>query len=394
MKPEILAPAGNWAMLNAAKNAGADAIYFGIKGLNMRHSAKNFEITDLKEIGKLDLKKYITLNTVIYDTEINKVKKIIEEAYSSGINAVICWDMVVLQTAKDYGMDIHLSTQASVSNLEAIKAYQKLGVKRFILARELSLEQIKNIRSHTHAELECFIHGAMCVAVSGRCFMSNFINGFSANRGKCFQPCRRPYLIKDKDSGYELEVGNNYILSPKDLCTMPFIDKIIDAGINSLKIEGRSKTPEYVDCVVRAYRKAVDAYEENKLDEKLKDLLTKDLSQSYHRGFSSGFYLGKPLNAWAAKEGNVSNVKKIEVGKVINFYNQKKAAAIKIFAGGFEQNDLLLVVGNKSGVVKQKVSSIEKNNEKIKEAKKGDVVAIKFNKKVRENDKVYKIISS
>lgn len=394
MKPELLAPAGDWAMLNAAINAGADAVYFGVKDLNMRHSARNFPIDDLKRIGKLEVKKYLALNTVIFDEELKDIKKVLQEAYSSNIDAVICWDMSVMEIAREFGLAVHLSTQASVSNLKALQFYERQGVKRFILARELSLEQVKNIKSNSSAEIECFIHGAMCVSVSGRCFMSQFLENKSANCGKCFQPCRRPYIIRDKETGFELEVGDNYVMSPKDLCTMPFIDKLIESKIDALKIEGRSKTPEYVDAVVRAYRSAIDAYEKNELTEKLKSSLAKDLAKVYNRGFSSGFYLGKPLNEWTSSEGNASEVKKIEVGKVTDYYGKSGVAAIKAECDGFSKGDTLMVIGNTTGIVKQKVESIELDKRQVGTISKGDWVGVKFDKLVRSNDRVYKIISS
>ncbi|MFH0798412.1 MAG: peptidase U32 family protein [Candidatus Woesearchaeota archaeon] len=392
MKPELLAPAGDWAMLNAAMNSGADAVYFGVQNMNMRHSARNFSIDDLKRIGKLEVKKYLALNTIVFDDEIKEIKNVLQEAYASNIDAVICWDMSVLEMAKELGMTIHLSTQASVSNLKALQFYEKQGVKRFILARELSLDQIKNIKSNSSAEIECFIHGAMCVSVSGRCFMSQFLDNKSANCGRCFQPCRRPYIIKDKESGFELEVGDNYVLSPKDLCTMPFIDRLIASKMDAFKIEGRSKTPEYVDAVVRAYRAAIDAYEKNELTEELKTSLTKDMSRAYNRGFSSGFYLGKPLNEWASSEGNVSEVKKIEVGKVTGYYGKSGVAAIKAECDGFSVGDTLMVIGSTTGIVKQKVESIELDKRQVSTINKGDWVGVKFDKLVRENDRVYKII--
>ena len=393
MKPELLAPAGDWAMLNAAVNAGADAVYFGVKDMNMRHSARNFSIDDLKKIGKLNVKKYLALNTVVFDDELEDIKKVLQEAYSSNIDAVICWDMSVLEIAKELGLTVHLSTQASVSNLKSLQFYEKYGVKRFILARELSLDQVKNIKSNSSAEIECFIHGAMCVSVSGRCFMSQFLDNKSANCGKCFQPCRRPYIIKDKETGFELEVGDNYVLSPKDLCTMPFIDRLIESKIDALKIEGRSKTPEYVDAVVRAYRAAIDAHENNELTEELKSSLTKDLAKAYNRSFSSGFYLGKPLNEWASSEGNASEVKKIEVGKVTGYYGRSGVAAIRAECEGFSVGDTLMVIGSTTGIVRQKVESIELDKKQVSAINKGDWAGVKLGKLVRENDRVYKIIS-
>jgi len=308
---EILAPAGNFAMLNAAVNAGADAVYFGIKGLNMRESAKNFTIADLKKFPK-GIKKYLALNTIIYDKEIKKVKTILTKA-KPYIDAVICWDLSVIKIAKELKIPIHLSTQASVSNIEAINLYKKLGVERFILARELTLKQIKEIKKNTNVEIEVFIHGAMCVSYSGRCFLSQHLFNRSANRGKCIQPCRRKYKIIDTENKKELTLGEQSIISPKDLCTLPFIEEILKLNPTALKIEGRAKTPEYVDTVVRIYKTATDAYNNKKLTKKLKEELLKELELSYNRGFHEGFYKGLPTpDSFTQEEGNISKVKKIK----------------------------------------------------------------------------------
>ncbi|MFH1456399.1 MAG: U32 family peptidase [archaeon] len=392
MKLELLAPAGNFAMLKAAVNAGADAVYFGIKGLNMRESSKNFTISDLKKIGQEPVKTYLALNTVVYDEELPKIKKVIQAAKKNKIDAIICWDLAVVKLAKKAGMEVHLSTQASASNSEAITTYQKLGIKRFILARELSLNQIKKIKKNTNAEIETFVHGAMCMAVSGRCFLSEDMFGRSANRGKCVQPCRRSYIVKDSENDKSLQVKNHYIFSAKDLCTLPFIDKLIKAKISSFKIEGRSKTPEYVDTVVRVYRKAIDAYFETKLTDDLKKQLMEELKQSYNRGFSQGFYLGTPTtNDWSKTQGNVSKTIKKEIGKVINYYKKHNVAVIKILSSEIKLDDNLMFQGNKTGNVNLKISSMQIEHKEVKKAKKGDLVTIKTKKVIRENDKVFLI---
>ncbi|MFH1972030.1 MAG: peptidase U32 family protein [archaeon] len=378
---EILAPVGNFAMLNAAVNAGADAVYFGIQGLNMRESAKNFTVEDLKEFPS-SVKKYLALNTIIYDSELEKVKAVLLKV-KDYIDAVICWDLAVVRIAKELGIDVHLSTQASVANVEAIKMYKDLGVTRVILARELSLEQIKFIKDNVDIEIEVFIHGAMCVSYSGRCFLSQDIFNRSANRGKCIQPCRRNYKIIDTELGHELELGSQSILSAKDLCTMPFFEKILDLGVDGLKIEGRAKTPEYVDIVVRAYRRAVD----EELTDELKEELMKELEKSYNRGFSSGFYLNEG-SQFTKEEGNVSEIKKEQIGIVVNYYKEKGVAALKLF-GDLEKGDSLLVTGNKTGVVRTTVEDMQIEHKKVEKASKC-LVAIKMDL-VRENDKVFKI---
>ena len=262
-KVELLSPAGDWASLTAAIETGCDAVYFGLKEFSMRANAKNFEISEMKKISSFchenAVKCYLTLNTIIYDDEIPKLRDIVKEAKKAEIDAVMAWDMSVINICKENDQMFYVSTQASISNTESARYYKELGAGRVVLARELKLDQIKKIISESGIEVETFIHGAMCVALSGRCFMSQFVYGRSANRGDCIQPCRRKYNINDPETGAELEIGNNYVMSPKDLCALPFLDKLIEAGIKSFKIEGRNRSPEYVKEVTSAYRKAIDA---------------------------------------------------------------------------------------------------------------------------------------
>lgn len=270
MKPELLSPVQDLVSLKAAIDAGADAVYFGIKELNMRQGAKNFELKELKKIidicHKNKVKAYLTLNTIVYDNEISRVKEILRKIKKLKIDAVIAWDFSVINEANKLGIPMHISTQASISNFEAIKTLKKnfKNITSVNLARELSLEQIKYIikklkKERIKVDIEVFVHGAMCVSVSGRCFMSQEIFGKSANRGECLQPCRRKYILKDIEEDHELELGEEYVMSPKDLCTIEIIDKLIEAGINSFKIEGRNRSPEYVKVVTESYREAIDA---------------------------------------------------------------------------------------------------------------------------------------
>ena len=273
-KPELMAPAGDMTMLTAAVNAGADAVYFGIGKLNMRAKAKNFALNDLKEISefcqKRNVKTYITLNTVIYEDEIDEIEIIIREAKKNKIDRIICWDLGVIELCNKYNMPFCISTQASISNSISLDTYKRLGAERVVLARECSLEEIKIIRSKTDLEIEAFIHGAMCIAVSGRCFMSHHLFDKSANRGECVQPCRREFKVVDETTDKEMIIGNDYILSPKDLCTIEFLDQLIEAGIDSFKIEGRKRSPEYVHKVVSVYRRAIDLYFNNELTPQIK----------------------------------------------------------------------------------------------------------------------------
>lgn len=380
-KPELLAPAGNWKCFIAAVNAGADAIYFGLQDFNMRASSKNFSISDLKKMQKYPVKKYLTINTIIYDNEIKKIKKILKKV-KPYINAVICWDLSVIELCKKYKIPFHISTQASVSNSDSARFYKKLGAERIVLARELNLKQIKKISKIIPVEI--FVHGALCVSVSGRCFTSQFLHNKSANRGECLHPCRREYQVKD-DEGNELKLKNNYIMSAKDLCTLPFIERLKKSGITAFKIEGRNRDADYVYQVTEVYRKALD----NKLTEKGKKELMEQLKLVYNRKFSSGFYLKLPTSDdfTDITGSNVKKPKKI-IGKIEHYYKDKKVAVIKIYTDRIKLDDELLIIGNKTGVKKFKVKSMEINHKKINEAKKGQKIAV-LSPLVRENDEVY-----
>ncbi len=382
---ELLAPAGDFSMLNAAINAGADAVYFGLKEFSMRAGAKNFKIEDLDKIEKICLpkkiKKYLTLNTIIYNSELKKLENIIKKIRGK-INAVICWDFAVIQLCNKYKIPFFISTQASVSNTESAKFYKKLGAKRIVLARELNLKQIKEISKIV--DVECFCHGAMCVAVSGRCFTSQFLFNKSANRGECLHPCRRSYSIKD-DEGNELKIKNSRILSAKDLCTLPFIEKMKNAGITSFKIEGRNRDARYVDTVVRTYRKALD----KRLSKKEINSGIKELEKVYNKGLSSGFYLKTPTSDDFAKiEHSAAKEKKHFVGKVMHYYDKLGVALVKLVSG-LKVGDKIVIIGKTTGIIHSKITSIEINKIKIKKADKGKEIGIKVPDKVRKNDEVY-----
>jgi len=394
MKPQLLSPVQDFTSLKAAIDAGADAVYFGIKELNMRIKAKNFHLKDTKKVinicHKNKIKAYFTLNTIIYDNEIKKVKTILKKLKKEKIDAIIAWDFSVIKECEKLNILIHLSTQASISNFEAIKLLKNKfkNIKRINLARELTLNQIRNIireikKNKLNVEIETFIHGAMCVSISGRCFLSQQIFNKSANRGECIQPCRRKYILKDVEEAHELELGEDYIISPKDLCTIDILDKLIEAKINAFKIEGRNRSPEYVKTVTECYREAIDNPKANK------NKLIKKLKTVYNRGFSTGFYLGKPINQWSKTYGSKATKKKIYIGKVKNFYKKINVAEIKIESNQLKLNDNIIFQGSTTGVIEQKITSMEKNHKKIKKAKKGERIAIKTNNRVRENDKVF-----
>ena len=394
---ELLAPVSNRVMLKAAIDAGADCVYFGLKKLNMRATGKNFTLEELPEIVKQchdnNVKVFLTVNTIVYDNELEDVKKIIAGAKAAGVDYIICWDVAVIQECKRQGMPFHISTQASVANTEAAKFYKELGAERIVLARECKLEDVKAIKQNSGIEIEAFIHGAMCVSVSGRCFMSQHLFNRSANRGDCLQPCRREYKIIDDDNN-ALVLGEGYVMSPKDLCALPFIDKLIEAGIDCFKIEGRVRSPEYVKTVVSAYREAIDAYEKGLFNKELADKLVEKLKTVYNRGFSSGFYLGLPTaDDFADMGGSKATTRKTYVGRITNFFREPGVAAIKLEAGGIKAGDKIMVQGETTGVQEQIVESMEINNKKVEKAEK-EMVGVKLNFTARENDKVFVIESN
>lgn len=396
MKPELLSPIQDFVSLQAAIQAGADAVYFGLKDFSMRAGAKNFTVAEAKKVinicHKNKIKAYLALNTIVYENEVSKVRRILKSLKK--LDAVHAWDVSVINECLKLKIPVHLSTQASVSNTEAAKFYKKMGIKRLILARECSLEDIKKIGKVI--EIETFVHGAMCVSVSGRCFISQFQFGKSANRGECIQPCRREYVITDKEEKHKFVLGNKYVMSPKDICALPFIEKLIKAGIDSFKIEGRNRSPEYVLVVTSVYRRAIDFYFENHKKKgftpkfrALKKQLMKELKQVYNRGFSSGFYLGKPINKWTDVYGSKAEKKKIYIGKVVHFYSKIKVAEIKIETKSLSVGDELMIQGPTTGVYSEKLESMEANHKKIIKAEKGKVIAVKLGKIVRKNDKVF-----
>jgi len=334
-KFELLSPAGDFPSLISAVEAGADAVYFGLKEFNMRDSAKNFEITDLDKINRIcgkKVKKYLTLNTIIYDSELKQVEKAIKQLKGK-IDAIICWDLSVINLSRKYKIPFHISTQASVSNSEAAKFYKKLGAERIVLARELNLAQIKKISKII--PIETFIHGAMCVSVSGRCFTSQFLQNRSANRGQCAHPCRRSWQIKDND-GYELRLENSRVMSAKDLCTLPFIEKLKKAGITSFKIEGRNRNPEYVSQVTRVYRKALD----KKLTKQEVEESIEELKKVYNRSFSSGFYIKLPTSDdFCSSEDGEQTESKEYTGKIEKFWPKIKVSHVKVHSGVIKVNE-------------------------------------------------------
>jgi len=403
---ELLAPINNFETLQAAIDNGCNSVYFGLQQLNMRQSANNFELNQLPKVVSLchsnNVRAYLTLNSIVFDDELSMVEKIVCAAKESGVDAIICWDMGVAQICRKYDIEIHLSTQASVANFSALKFYYDQGFKRFVLARELSIEQIKSIidKIHLHkmdAEVECFVHGAMCVSVSGRCFISHMLFNQSANRGKCLQPCRREYLVKDKETGDELVIGNNYILSPKDLCALSLIPELKEIGVHAFKIEGRMKQADYVAKVVKVYKEAIDFYDKFKDDSnftKLYDYFIDEkmnvLKEVFNRDFHTGFYEKVPSCEITDKYGSVASLKKVFIGNVKNFYKKINVAELTILTNEeLKVGDRICVIGNTTGYKEQILKEMQHNGNHVDIAHQNDRVGIKLEFEVRPNDKVF-----
>lgn len=408
-KIEILSPAGSFESLQAAINAGADAIYFGVEQLNMRtRSSNSFAIEDLKEIksicNKNNIKCYITLNTVMYEHDMQLLLSILLEVKKQGIDAVIAADFAVIQNCKQLQIPLHISTQANVSNIESVEFFAAFS-DVIVLARELTLKQVdfiskeikrRNIRgiSGELIKLEMFVHGALCMAISGKCYLSLHTQKAAANRGACIQNCRRSYTVKDTETNEELLIDNEYIMSPKDLCTIDILDQLINSGVDVLKIEGRSKGADYVHEVTACYREATDAVLSNSYtDEKKKDWLDR-LSKIYNRGFWEGYYLGRKLGEWTSSPGSIAEERKIYLGKSTNYYPKIKVGEFLIESGNIKEGEELMIIGPNIGMTKETPQILMVNGEKAATAMKGDKITFPFATKLTSQDKLYKIVKS
>ncbi len=385
-KLEIMAPAGNFECLQAAIQGGADSVYFGVEKLNMRsHSANNFKMTDLAEIVRIcseyGVKTYLTLNIVLYGEDLEDMRRTLDAAKEAGITAVIASDMAAIIYARQIGVEVHISTQLSVSNAEALRFYAQFA-DVIVLARELNLGQVKEIKaiidrdricgpSGRLVEIEMFAHGALCMAISGKCYLSLHEYGASANRGSCFQICRRSYDVKDRETGNELHVDNKYIMSPKDLCTIEFMDKIIDAGVTVFKIEGRARSAEYVKRVASCYRRAADAVCEGTYTSELGTALKSELSEVFNRGFWDGYYQGARLGEWTEVYGSSATRKKAYCGKVTNWFGKLGVAEILVESSSLKVGDKILIQGPTSGCVEYTVPEIRVDLKPVEEAGKG-----------------------
>ncbi len=406
---ELMAPAGDFESLMAAIQGGADAVYFGVGKLNMRSgSAKNFRPEDLPKITRTcrrhNVKAYLTLNITIYDHEIGEMKRLVDIAAGAGISAIIASDWAVIQYARKRGVDVHISTQANISNVDSLKYFSNFS-DVVVLARELTLEQMQYICEQADRQnitgpsgrplrIEVFIHGALCMAVSGKCYMSLHQSNKSANRGQCRQECRKAYIVTEKESGKQLEIDNEYIMSPKDLNTIGFLDLLVNTGVRVLKIEGRGRSPEYVYTVTRTYEEALRAIEANTYNRQLVKEWEKRLATVFNRGFWGGYYMGKEAGEWSRRYGSHATKRKVYIGKGTNYFRKIGIAEFHIESQSLKVGDEILITGPTTGVIQTKVEEIRVDMKNVGETVRGDICSIPIREKVRRADKLYKVVDA
>ena len=404
---EIMAPVGSRESLVAAIQAGADSIYFGVEQLNMRsHSANHFTIDDLREIAATctenGMKSYLTVNTIIYDEDTDMMRRIIDAAAEAGISAVIASDVAVMNYCRERGVEVHLSTQLNISNVEALKFYAQFA-DVVVLARELNMEQVAHIHEEIERQhicgprgelvrIEMFCHGALCMAVSGKCYMSLMNTGRSANRGACMQLCRRSYTVTDNETGTQLEIDNKYIMSPKDLKTIRFIDRMMRSGVRVFKIEGRARGPEYVYNVVKCYREAIQAVIDGTFTEERKDEWDERLAAVFNRGFWDGYYQGQTLGEWNSNYGSNATERKVYVGRGVKYFSKIGVAEFTCEAAEFSVGDRLLITGPTTGVMYIDVAEIRYELQPVQTAHKGQHISFAVPGKIRPSDKLFKIV--
>jgi len=406
---EIMAPVGSYESLMAAIQGGAGSVYFGVEHLNMRsRSANNFSLDDLKKIVDIatsnKVKTYLTLNVEIFDNEAEQMNAVIDAAKKAGVSAVIAADISVIMYARSIGLEVHISTQVNITNVEAVKFYAQFA-DVVVLAREMNLGRVWEISNQIKEQqikgpsgnlvrLEMFVHGALCMAISGKCYLSLHEMNSSANRGACLQTCRRAYTVTDKETGAELEIDNEYIMSPKDLKTIHFLNKILDAGVSVLKIEGRARSPEYVKTTVQCYHEAVEACFENTFaEEKIKDW-DERLASVFNRGFWDGYYLGKRLGEWSANYGSRATKRKIYIGKCTNYFTNIQVAEFKLETQNLKTGDEIIVTGPTTGVVHTTVEEIRYDREAVEEGLKGQRISVPVEIKLRRSDKLFKVVDA
>jgi U32 family peptidase len=406
---EIMAPVGSMETLMAAIRGKAGSVYFGVGNLNMRsRSSANFSLDDMKKIGKIaeekGVKTYLSLNVEIFNNEIGQMHQIIDAARESGISAVIAADISVIQYARSAGLEVHISTQVNITNIEAVKFYAQFA-DVMVLAREINLGRVHEIHdeivrhqvkgpSGNLVRLEMFVHGALCMAVSGKCYLSLHEMSSSANRGACLQTCRRAYIVTDKETGAELEIDNEYIMSPKDLKTIHFLDKILDAGVTVLKIEGRARSPEYVKTTVECYREAVDAWFSNSFTKEKIEKWNERLATVFNRGFWNGYYLGQRLGEWSANYGSQATKRKIYLGKCTNYFTNIGVAEFKLETGNLKIGDQIIINGPTTGVVESIAGEIRFEMKPVEEGIKGQYISVPVPEKIRRADKLFKLVDA
>lgn len=404
---EIMAPVGSFDSLSAALRAGADSIYFGIENLNMRaHSACAFTIDDLHRIAaecrRCGVKSYLTVNTIIYGEDLPLMRQILDAAHQADISAVIASDVAVMTYCRQIGLEVHLSTQLNISNIEALRFYAQFA-DVVVLARELNIGQVAEIYKGIQGEhicgpsgqpvrIEMFCHGALCMAISGKCYLSLQNTNHSANRGECLQLCRRSYTVRDRETGTELDIDNKYVMSPKDLKTVRFVDKMMSAGVRVFKIEGRARGAEYVDTVVRCYDEAIRSVLDGEFTEERKDEWDTRLARVFNRGFWDGYYQGQTLGEWNDRPGSRATERKVYVGRGVRYYSKLQVAEFKIEAATLSVGDRILVTGPTTGALEAEVSEIRFDLKPVATAKQGQRVSIPVNRKVRASDKLFKLV--
>ena len=406
---EIMAPVGSYESLMAAIQGGANSVYFGIGNLNMRSkSSKNFTLDDLVKISNIckehNIRTYITLNTVIYDNELSTMHEIVDAAKQNNITAIIASDQSVIQYAYSVGMEIHMSTQTNITNIEAVKYYSQFA-EVMVTARELEIKQVKAITTAIREQnicgpsgeliqIEVFAHGALCMAVSGKCYLSLDNLNSSANRGACLQQCRRKYTVTDKETGEQLEIDNEYIMSPKDLNTVALLDYLLDAGVRVLKLEGRGRSPEYVKTIASVYREAVDAWFAGEYNQGNIDKWNERLSTVYNRGFWDGYYMGSKFGEWTEDYGNQATQRKMYIGKITNYFNKIGVAEIKIESHDLVVGDEIKIIGDTTGVYETVVEEVRLDLDPVDKVIKGEICSIKVSDIVRRGDKLYKVVKN
>lgn len=404
---EIMAPAGSWESLHAAIQAGADSVYFGIEKLNMRSkSSSNFSTDDLREIVRIckenNIKSYLTVNTILYDNDISLMREIIDIAKEVEVTAIIAADVAALMYANSIGVEVHLSTQLNISNVESLKFYAQFA-DVVVLARELNMDQVAEIYKAIEQQkitgkngqlirIEMFCHGALCMAVSGKCYLSLHEKNLSANRGACNQICRRGYVVKDKDSEIELEIDNEYIMSPKDLKTISFVDVMLESGVRVFKIEGRARGAEYVKTVVSCYKEAIESVLDKSFSEEKVELWNTHLSKVFNRGFWNGYYLGQRLGEWSKNYGSEATHKKVYLGKVTNFFTKMGVAEFLMETNSLAVGDEILITGETTGAYEAIVDEIRVDLQSVDKTVKGESFSMKTQVPIRRNDKLFKIV--